>query len=70
MASAGEMKLSIYNIQGQKVRTLVQGWQPAGTREVACDGRDAVGRSMASGVYMIRMTTGDFQSVKRMTLVR
>ena len=70
MASAGQMELSIYNTAGQRVRTLVQGWQPAGTREVAWDGRDAVGRPMASGVYMIRMVSGDYQSVRRMALIR
>ena len=47
--------LHIYNLHGQKIRTLTTGPVAAGYGEVAWDGRDHSGQVVASGVYLYRL---------------
>ncbi|MDY0152876.1 MAG: right-handed parallel beta-helix repeat-containing protein, partial [Candidatus Cloacimonas sp.] len=49
--------LSIYNIRGQKVKTLVTDMQPAGLHKVVWDGTDRNGRIVSSGIYLYRLTS-------------
>ena len=64
------VRLVIYNTVGQQVRTLVAQRQEAGAHQVVWDCRDAVGRDVASGIYLIRMNAGSFSQVRKMLLVR
>ena len=66
----GWVSLTVYNVLGQEVRTLVAGEKAAGTYTVTWDGRDDSGLSAASGVYFYRLNVGDFTSTKRMILMR
>ena len=59
-----EIELSIFNLAGQKVATLVKKYYPAGVHTVSWDGRDDDGRELASGVYLYRLRTGDGQEVE------
>ncbi|MCK5527078.1 MAG: T9SS type A sorting domain-containing protein, partial [Candidatus Latescibacteria bacterium] len=70
LPAGGKVHLSIYNIAGQRVRTLVNGWREAGFRSVIWDGRDRGGREVASGVYLVRLEGSDFTEAKRMVLLR
>lgn len=64
------VRLSIFNILGQQVRTLVNGRVAAGAYSVAWDGKDQVGRQAASGIYLYRLEAGQFSAIKRMTLLK
>ncbi len=64
------MELSIYNTLGQKVRTLVSGYQPMGSYVRSWDGRDDQGRTVASGIYLYQLAAGSFRQVKKLVLVR
>ncbi|MEZ4763895.1 MAG: FlgD immunoglobulin-like domain containing protein [Calditrichia bacterium] len=64
------MKLSIYNMLGQEIKTLVDEKQAAGSYTVSWDGTNASGAAVASGVYMYRLRAGDAVSVKKMLLLR
>jgi DNA-binding transcriptional regulator YhcF (GntR family) len=64
------VKLTIYNVQGQKVTTLVDGYQSAGTRNVVWDGRDESGEGVASGVYLYRIEAGPHAVTNRMVLLK
>ena len=66
----GTIRLFLYNLSGQKIRTLVEGERPAGTYSVTWDGRDDAGRDVASGVYLCRMESGGLSTVRKMLLVR
>ena len=55
LGKASEIELSIYNLKGQKVRTLFQGTQPKGEQAMAWDGCDQDGRNLASGIYLMRL---------------
>ena len=64
------LNLSIYNIIGQKVKTLVDGLQTAGFQSITWDGRDKSGAEVASGVYFCRLKTDYSQETKKMVLLK
>jgi len=61
---------SIYDILGQRVRTLVTGQQGAGFYRLAWKGRDQADRMVASGVYFYRLATAGFSQTRKMTLIK
>jgi hypothetical protein len=63
-----DWKLSVYNITGQTVRSFSS--NGAGQIQVAWDGNDNAGRSLASGVYFYRLETRSFTATKKMTLMK
>jgi hypothetical protein len=70
LPSPCRVDLSIYNIRGQRVKQVVDGWMPAGFHETVWDGRDAHGREVSSGVYFYRLVAADEALTRRMTLVK
>ena len=75
LVAASSVQIHIYNLAGQRVRTLDLGRQPAGTylsrnRAAYWDGRDALGQHVATGVYFYRLETDDFTGTKRMVIVK
>jgi len=58
-----------FNLAGQRVVTLIDGMQNAGTYTVRWDGRDDGGRKLASGVYLYRLHTGDGRRIETRKLV-
>lgn len=72
LPSAGKVELSIYNLLGQKVNTLVDGELPAGNHVVTWNGTSTNGASVASGVYLYRIVSngGSFVESKKMMLVK
>jgi flagellar hook assembly protein FlgD len=65
-----EVKLVVYNILGQPVRTLVNGVLNAGYYEVEWNGRNDAGAPLASGVYIYRFEAEGFQKVQKMILLK
>jgi N-acetylneuraminic acid mutarotase len=64
------MRLTIYNIDGQVVRTLADGPRPAGVHRFTWDGRDDSGKELSSGVYLCQVHNRHFSAVRRMALIR
>ena len=64
------VKIEIYNTKGQLVRTLVNQIQPRGFYSEIWNGTDERGNPVASGVYMYRMTAGNYRSHKKMMLIK
>ncbi|MBI4725697.1 T9SS type A sorting domain-containing protein [candidate division TA06 bacterium] len=64
------VKLAVYNIAGQLVRTVVQETQNAGDYRVNWNGRDDYGRKAASGIYFYRLSANNISLVKKLTLIR
>lgn len=64
------VELTIYNILGQKVKTLVDEYQGPGFRMMHWDGRNDKGNELASGIYFCKITAGKYVDVKKMTLLR
>jgi hypothetical protein len=70
LPEAGQVKLTVYNILGQKIVTLVDEVQNAGYHSVIWSGLDAAGSPISSGIYMYRMETDGFTDVKKMMFLK
>jgi len=60
------VKLVIYNLLGQKVKTLVNEKQAAGNYNVVWNGKDETDKPCASGIYFYKISTNNFTDVKKM----
>jgi hypothetical protein len=69
-ASIAHAALHIYNLQGQKIRTLIEGPVVAGYREITWDGRDHTGHIVASGVYLYRLETDSVDLTRKLLFLR
>jgi hypothetical protein len=67
---AARVELAVYNISGQRVRTLASGTKPAGYHTAKWDGRDEAGRAVASGIYLYRLASPDYSRTGKLSLVR
>jgi len=65
LPTESHVELKIFNQIGQEVRTLVDSQRPAGQHTVQFDASD-----LPSGVYFYKLQAGNFNQVRRMTLVR
>lgn len=70
LARKSHVNISIFNILGQKVVTLVNGEQEAGPHEAVWEGRDGNGHQVASGIYFYKMVAGDYVQTRKMALMR
>ncbi len=70
LAGSGNMKLKIYNVLGQEIRTIANGFYLTGHYTIAWDGKDATGKSVASGIYFYRLETENFTKSRKMLLVK
>ena len=62
--------LTIYNLLGQRVRTLVDEYQNAGVKATLWDGKNDHLKEVASGIYFYRLKTGEFNQTKKMVLIK
>lgn len=60
----------IYNVMGQKVKTLVDDYMSAGTHTIRWDGTNEYGSAVSSGIYFYRVVAGDNVVTKKMMLVK
>ncbi len=70
LSEDGDVELSIYNILGQCVRTLVQTGQQAGFYQVSWDGTNQFNIPVSSGVYLYRLKSGPMILVKKMIYLK
>jgi hypothetical protein len=70
----GEMPVQtravIYNVSGQKVKTLLKERLFAGEYRLIWDGTDERGQRVSSGIYLFRVEAGPFRHTKKMVLLR
>ena len=65
LAKSGRVLLEVYSTLGQRVATLVNEYQPAGVHQVRFDAQD-----LAAGIYVYRLSSGDFVQRKKMILIK
>ena len=75
LANPVEVCIVIYAADGQVIRKLDLGYQPAGfyesrSRAAYWDGKNAIGEPVASGVYFYTFTAGDFTATRRMSILK
>ena len=69
LASPSQVRLEVFNVLGQRVATLVDGEQGAGSYRARWDGTDAAGGAAATGVYIYRLTVADAHWTGKMVLL-
>lgn len=65
-----QVRLAVYNLLGQKIKTLVDGVQTAGVHDIVWDGKDTSGKAVGSGVYFYRLETDGVVKTRKMMLIR
>jgi len=62
--------LKVYNMLGQEVATLVNGYKVGGTYSVSWDAKDYTGRAVSGGIYFYRLEAGDYSTTMKMLLLK
>ena len=70
LAEAGPVRLAVYNLMGQSIRVLADGWVDAGAHRVRWDGRTDAGAEAASGVYWAVLQAGGAVQTAKLALIR
>ena len=65
-----KVNVSIYNVLGQRVITLLDKKQEYGYHTLTWNGTNSFGKQMATGVYFAKMTAGKFTQTKKMLLLK
>ncbi len=68
--AVSDVKVKIYNIKGQLIRSLVTKNFPAGSHSLKWNGKNDRGQKVGSGVYIYRVQAGKFTRTKKMTLIK
>ncbi len=70
LAAAGELDLAIYDLAGRHILTLARGWREAGDHREVWQGRDAAGRAVPSGTYVVQLRSGGHAETRKISLVQ
>jgi len=70
LEKSGQVNISVFNILGQKIKTLINEIRPAGENETYWDGKDSNGSEVASGVYFYRVRSSALDQTRKMILMR
>ena len=70
LARDSRVRLTVFNVAGRLVQTLVENHQLPGEYTVVWDGKDENGLEVASGIYLYRLATNDFADTKKFMLLR
>ena len=70
LPQASHVTLTIYNLQGQKIITLIDAQQDASTYQIQWDGRTSTGQHVATGVYLYRLDAGEFVAIKKTVFLK
>jgi len=70
VAKASRVEIQVFNVRGQKVKTLVSEHALPGRYFTAWDGKSESGDEASPGVYLCRMTVADYRSAKKMLFLR
>jgi len=65
LPSAANVRLNVYDVNGREIAELANGWREAGSHEITFDGSH-----LPSGIYLYRLTAGDWQAVGKMVLMK
>jgi flagellar hook assembly protein FlgD len=70
LPKSGNVKLDVYNILGQKIRTLLEKVEQPGPKTLFWDGTDDRGLNVPTGIYFYRLTAQDFVDTKKMVYLK
>ena len=69
LGKAGNVRLDIYNITGQHIKNIIDGFYNAGSHVVVWDARDENGGHASAGIYIYRLSSGNYVKANKMLLL-
>ena len=70
LKKSSKVALDIFNIKGQKVKTLIDDNLKSGIHKIVWNGKDNFGKRVSSGVYFYRIKTSDYRKIQKMVLIK
>ena len=70
LPKASDVTIEIYNLRGQKVRTLVDGLKDAGSHSIQFDATDDEGNKLPTGIYLYMFRTNEYQEIRKLTIMK
>ncbi len=70
LAKAGRVSIKIFNLMGQEIKTVEDGYKQTGYFTVFWNGKDNEGQYVSAGVYIYTIQTGEFVDSRKMLLIR
>jgi len=70
LPAAGPATVRVFDLRGREICSLLEGWLEVGPHRTVWDGRDKEGRSVPSGIYLIRISSGTSRATVKATLIR
>jgi hypothetical protein len=70
LGTGSNVEISVFNIRGQKVRSLYSAFTPAGEHSLVWDGKDDAGRELASGLFFCRLTSPACSKTLKMVMMK
>ncbi len=64
------MELIVYNIRGERIKTLIKRFQEVGSYQLIWDGRDQNSEILSSGIYLLQISTGKYLKINKMVFIR
>jgi flagellar hook assembly protein FlgD len=64
------VNITIYDMMGRQVKTLVNGSQTAGYRTIQWDATNNIGQPVSAGLYLYTIQAGEFRQTKKMVLLK
>ncbi len=65
-----KINLTVYNLVGKEVKTLVNNFNPSGSHEVVWDGKNHAGNNVSPGIYIYKLQSAEQVCIRKMTLSR
>ncbi len=70
LKDAQKVNLEIFNVRGQKVKTLVNNSMDAGLHQIVWEGLDDAGKQISSGIYFYKMKAGEYTATRKMIMMK
>ncbi len=70
IATPSDVRIEIYNIKGQLVKTLINEQKQPGAFSALWQGQDENGRNVSTGTYYVRMTAGNYQNTRKVVMIK
>jgi flagellar hook assembly protein FlgD len=70
LTQSGAVRLTVYDVAGRTVRTLMDESRPAGHHVALWDGRGSAGVPVIPGVYFVRLEAGQFHASRKVVLLQ
>ncbi|MBL7013810.1 MAG: T9SS type A sorting domain-containing protein [Candidatus Marinimicrobia bacterium] len=65
-----QVRIMVYDLMGREVKTLVNSQQNAGFKSIIWDATNDLGQPVSAGMYLYRISAGNFHSIKKMILLK